>query len=202
MLRTTTLMIEKATVQIMWKEIFFIFVAIYVLRIITELYIVKKFKKLHKEFLSNNWDGLDEKMLKHRNLCNVFSDGPFNKPIRALHNNLCLGIASMALVNGNGIEFLQQMEYVKKEQEYELKAFVLSLYYRWRNNEEEAINYYNAFRECDSQNEELAIIMDKIFGESNNIQKDERYLNALKNFKNPAIIMLLEANGILVFEEA
>ena len=129
-------------VQIMWKDIFLTIVFIYGIRFVIDSYIIKGFKKVHKAFYSNDWNGLEGQIEKYQKISDQFSNGPWNKKIRGIYNTLCAFRASVALVEGKESIFLNQLNHIKKEEDFELKFFVLSLYYRSKNDNEKAFQYY------------------------------------------------------------
>lgn len=71
--------ISGSNVQIMWKEIAIILIILYLIRCLTDLYIIKEYKKILNSFFADEWRGLEQKIEKHQKLCNIFSNGPFNK---------------------------------------------------------------------------------------------------------------------------
>lgn len=190
--------VNEVHVQIMWKEIAIIFLLIFLLRCMTDVYIITIYKRINSSFYLGEWDGLEEKILRHRKICNVFSDGPFNKNIRVRYNGLCMALASMRLMQGDEADFLQQLNYVKKEEEYEMKAFILALYYRSKEQHEEAEKQYHKFSKCNSQSQNLKIVLDVLFEKQKEIQKDEAYRDAIRSFQNPAILKLFKDNNILL----
>ena len=184
--------INGITTQIMWTDIIITLAVIYALRTLTEVYIVKTYKKLNKAFFEGEWDGLEKKMIKHQNICNVFSDGPFNKDIRVLYNGLCVALASIGLMQGDEETFLRQLNYIKKEKEYEMKAFILSLYFCSKGNEEEAVIQYQKYLETNPKNKNAKNILEYLFGE-----KKEVPTSSVESFHNPAIIKLFKDNSII-----
>lgn len=178
-------------VQIMWKEIAIIFLCIYLMRCLTDFYIVYKYKKLNKAFYAGEWEGLEKKMIKHQNICNVFSDGPFNKNIRSLYNGLCVALASIGLLKEDEETFLRQLNCIKKDGEYEMKAFMLTLYYNSRGNKKEAIRQYQKYLSSNPRNQNMQDILEYIYEE-----KRELPISSAEGFQNPAIIKLLNDNKI------
>ena len=80
---------NTGTVQIMWKEIIVGFIILYLLRIVLDVYMIKKYEKLLKLFGVIEMDTLKLEAEKHLKLCNFFSVGPWNKAIYWTYNGLC-----------------------------------------------------------------------------------------------------------------
>lgn len=183
-------------VQIMWKEIAIIFLCIYLMRCLTDFYIVNKYKKLNKAFYAGEWEGLEKKLIKHQRICNVFSDGPFNKNIRTLYNGLCVALASIGLLEEDEETFVRQLNCVKKDEEYEMKAFMLALYYNSRGNEKEAIRQYRKYMTSNPRNKNMQEVLEYLYGE-----KKEVPISSVESFQNPAIIKLLNDNIITLSDK-
>ena len=184
---------NKIYIQIMWKEIAIILLFICLLRFLTDFYIVKKYKKLIKDFFAGEWERLEIKMIKHQKICNIFSDGPFNKKIRAFYNGLCVALASIGLVRGDEETFLRQLSYIKKPEEYEMKSFMLSLYYNSKKNEKEAIEQFHKYIESNPKSKNMQDVLEYLYE-----QKVVFPASSVKSFHNPAIIKLFVDNNIKV----
>lgn len=183
-------------IKIMWKEIVIILLILYSVRLAIDIYIKIIYNKIIEKFYTYNWDGLEEKVEKHRKICNVFSNGRWNKNVRLIYNGLCVVISSMAFLRGDDSEFINQLSCVKDEVNFEIKPFMLALYYRSRNDEVAMREYYNKFLDCNSHSEYTKVIMEKLFSEQM-LQKSENLHNAIKKFQNPGIIKLLQENGLI-----
>ena len=179
-------------VEIMWKEIAIILLIICLLRYTVDFYLVYKYKKLNNAFLEGRWEGLEEKLIKHRGICNIFSEGPFNRNIRVLYNGLCVALASIAYVRQDEEMFLYHLNYIKREDEYEMKAFILSLYYHAKKNEKKGEFYYKIYLNCSPKGKRMRDILEYIYGE-----RQELLPNSLESFRNPAIIKLFHENNII-----
>ena len=121
--------INGTEVQIMWKEIAVGLLVLYVIRLLIDLYIKTEYKQFNNLFYSHDWNGLDVKIRKHQRICDVFSKGPWNKNVCLMYNGLCVALASMALINNDVVDFLNQLHYIKNEDNFEIKHFILALYY-------------------------------------------------------------------------
>lgn len=184
-------------VQIMWKEIVCIFLFIYILRFFTDIYIITVYKKIYNKFYSNDWIRLEKKIKKHQNLCSVFTKGPFNKKIRVIYNGLCIILSSIALIEKKDLNFITELDKIKKEEEFELKSFILALYFYSKNDMQRAMNYYYKYCRCIHQDSNIESIMSYLFFN----QEDSKNVNevgiAIKSFKNPAILKLFKDTKLI-----
>lgn len=189
---------QHTNIQIMWKEIVFIFLFIYVIRFFTDMYIILGYKNINKNFYNQTWVGLKKKIRKHRKICSVFSGGTFNKKIRAIYNGLCMILSSMALINKKESEFISELDNVKKDIEFELKPFVLALYFRSKNDLSTATSFYYEYSRCIHHDKNIELIMNSLFSsqECNEINNETK--TAIRSFKNPAIILLLKDNNLII----
>lgn len=185
---------NTGVVQIMWKEIGIGFLILYVFRNILDIYMVKKYKKIVKMYGTIEINQLKLKAEKHLKLCDFFSVGPWNKQIYLIYNGLCWLLASISFSEDNEREFLEYLGRVKKENEYEMKSFVLFLYYRSKNEDNQAKYYYNLYLKCKHVDKDIAIIMDGIWNEQT---KNEVFRESVKRFNNPTLKKLLKDNRIL-----
>lgn len=85
--------VNGTSVQIMWNEIAIIIFLICFLRCVINVYILVVYNNIYKKFCSYDWVDLDKIIKKHQNICNIFSNGPFNKKVRL--NLLIAGNAKM-----------------------------------------------------------------------------------------------------------
>lgn len=181
----------------MWREIVFILLFIYIFRFFTDIYIITVYKKIYNKFYSNNWIGLEMKIKKHQKLCSVFTKGPFNKKIRLIYNGLCMILSSIALIEKNDLTFITELDKIKKEEEFELKPFILALYFHSKNDLQRAMNFYYKYCRCIHQDIYIESIMTYLFSN----QDDSKIVNeveiAIRSFKNPAILKLFEDNKLI-----
>lgn len=180
-------------VQIMWKEIGIGLLILYIFRIVLDIYIIEKYKRLVNMCKTVELDIVRLKAYKHLRLCDVFSVGPWNKKIYLIYNGLCWLLATISMVEDNESDFLMYLNKVKKEKEFEMKSFVLSLYFRSKN-----INlakyYYDLYLTSKHIDSDIAIIMDVIWNEK---EKTEAFNVSVKKFENPALKKIFRRNGIL-----
>lgn len=188
--------IGGSNVQIMWKEMVLIFIVLYLMRCLTDLYILRVYKKILNSFFAEDWSGLERKIEKHQKLCSIFSNGPFNKKIRYIYNTLCVVLASIKFINGNENEFLFHLGRIKRENEFEMKAFLLSLYYHSRGKMREAEEYYHYFLKCNSENQAARDILLYLFNPTQRTELEAVCVKAKQSFRNPAVIELFKANHL------
>lgn len=188
--------INGTHIQIMWKEIATILLVVYIIRLAIDLYIRTVYKKICDQFYSNIWDGLEEKIRKHLNICNVFSNGPLNKNVRRMYNGLCMALASILLVNNNEVAFVNQLHKIKNEYDFEMKSFALALYYYSLHDEAAAKKHYNEYLKCNHENKNINVIMEHLFSKENNTRSSDDIQAAMETFKNPAIVKLLKTGAV------
>ena len=152
-------------------------------------------EKIQNKFKSNYWDGLPDMIEKYKRTAAPFIKGWMNKGTRALYNCMCFYGASIALMEENEEEFLKQLNMIEKEEEYEMKPFILALYYRGRQRQEEAKECYQKFLNCKPQSKDVKIIMDNLFGEEMG-NKEPISGEILGSFRNCAILKLFEENKL------
>ena len=160
------------TVQIMWKEIGIGFIVLYVLRKLLDVYMIKKYEKLLTLFGVIEMDTLKLKAEKHLKLCDFFSVGPWNKSIYWTYNGLCWLLATISFVENNENDFLAYLGNIKKEQEFEMKSFALSLYYRSKGDITQAIRYYIVYLTSKHVNNDIAVVMNS----KRNEKKDPEFM--------------------------
>lgn len=189
---------NTGVVQIMWKEmgigLSVFLIVMYVFRNILDIYMIKTYKKIIEMYGKVEMETLKVKAKKHLKLCNYFSVGPWNKQIYLAYNGLCWLLASINLLEENEGEFLAYLKMIKKENEFEMKSFALSLYYRSKKDNNQAKYYYGLYLESKHVDNDIAIIMNSLFGE---IEKAELITESASRFSNPAIIKLFRDNEIL-----
>ena len=189
--------IKGTNIYIMWKEIGVMLLVVALIRLSIDIYIVKIYKKICKKFYSKAWNGLDGEIKKHRKLCNVFSVGPWNKNIRLMYNGCCVALASIALIKNDEVEFVNQLNLVKKETDFEMKSFMLALYYCSKQDEITAKKYFDSYLKCNKKNGDIKVIMDYLFVQGKTQQREE-FDCAIQKFQNPAILKLFEENKFYI----
>lgn len=177
--------------QIMWKEIGAGLLVIYLVRCTFDLYMVYKYKCIinqYKKSASSIWK---LKAIKHLKLCNVFAVGPWNKHIYKVYNGLCWFLASVAYDEGKENDFLKYLDCVKNEKEFEMKPFVLALYYRSKEKNNLANEYYDKFWACEHEDSNKATVLKGIFEGD---RENPAFFKAIEFFGNATITRLIEKN--------
>lgn len=181
------------TVQIMWKEIGIGLILLYLLRVVLDLYMLNKYKKLVALHGTISAEAFQTRAQKHLKLCGFFAVGPWNKQIYAAYNGICWLLAMDALQEGLEEVFLTWLSKVRKEEEFEAKAFTLSLYFRAKRQEKIAGQYYEMYLKSKHSDQNISVIMCGLFEGTEPIESIQKAAGALKN---PAVIKLLKDNGI------
>ena len=181
------------TVQIMWKEIGIGLILLYLLRVVLDLYMLNKYKKLVALHGTIPAEAFQTRAQKHLKLCGFFAVSPWNKQIYAAYNGLCWLLAMDALQEGQEEAFLTWLSKVRKEEEFEAKAFTLSLYFRAKGQEKIAGQHYEMYLKSKHSDQNISVIMRGLFEEK---ERAETINEAASAFRNPAIRKLLNENGI------
>ena len=178
----------------MWKEIIVGFIILYLLRGVLDVYMIKNNEKLLKLFGVIEMDTLKLEAEKHLKLCNFFSVGPWNKAIYWTYNGLCWLLATISYVEDDEYDFLAYLGKVKNEQEFEMKSFVLALYYRSKKDFNQARHYYDVYLTSKHVNNDIGVIMDSVWSGK---AKSELVAESVKKFENPVLRKLFAENHIL-----
>lgn len=177
----------------MWKEIGIGLIMLCILRSLLDVYMVKKYNKIVRQYGSISTDLLKKEACKHLVLCEHFAVGPFNKNIYLIYNGLCWLLASICLMEDNEKEFLNHLNRVRREREFELKPFALALFYFSKNDNLKAEEWHRLYLESTHHDDRLAVIMSDIF-ENQSLEKTMIY--ELTPFNNPALYRLINACAI------
>ena len=113
-----------------------------------------------------------------------------------MYNNLCNMAASMALLEGNEEEFLFHLSAVARENDYEVKPFMLSLYHLSKGHDKTAAKFYEHYLQCRQENRHIKVIMTHLFATSGTEVGSDALYESAAQFKNPAVIKLLGDLGI------
>jgi len=184
---------NTGTVQIMWKEIGIGLILLCLLRVILDIYMIKKYKTLVAMHGRIPAEAFRAKAQKHLKRCGLFAVGPWNKQIYAAYNGLCWLLAMDALQEGLEEVFLIWLSKVRKEEEFEAKAFTLSLYFRAKGQEKIAGQHYEMYLKSKHSDQNISVIMRGLF---EGTEQAETIREAAREFFNPALIQLLKNNGI------
>lgn len=186
-------------VRIMWKAIIIEFVVLYIVSNIICFYIIKKYQKIVTMY--NNNEELNKIRLEAEKLLDLsyfFAVGPWNKKMYLLYNGLCWLLATICYMEKDERGFLIYLERVKKEKEFELKSFVLTLYYRAKQVNNQVKYYCMLYENSVHKDDKISIIMGYIMGK---IDEESLLEESVNNFKNPVIIELLEKNKLCVHKK-
>lgn len=176
--------------QIMWKEIAIILLIVFVLRYVAYIYAKKVYINLYNQFCSNKWDGIERKLERHRKFCRIFSGG-YNKNERLIYNEICVMLASLALIKNDETAFVAHLGEIKKSNEFAKKHFLLALYYRAKQKDKAADISYNDFLKCADKNGDMITVLEYLFRQETHFDSA-----SVKAFKNPAVIKLFKENGL------
>lgn len=188
---------DTVNIQIMWKEIAIIFVVVFLIRIACDIYLFVGHKQVAKSFFAQDFSRLERKTMTVQKMCRFFSFGARHKKIMLMHNDCCCILASMALLQGNEEQFLIHLSGIMKEENYETKSFMLSLYHLSKGNSDIATKYYEHYLSCYHENPHMQTIMTHLFMPTDAPNESETIRVAASQFKNHAIKQLLNSLGIL-----
>lgn len=177
-------------VTIMWKEILIIFTVLFFVRVLIDVYMLKQHQYILNEFYLGNYAKIISKAEKLRKVCDVFSAAPYNKKTCLMYNNLCCVLASIGLIYDKESVFLENLYRVKREETYEMKSFLLALFF-FKRDSSKARECYDSYLHCKNENDNIGIIMKKLFTFSKDIS-EEQYTQAKQSFNSPVIIKMLE----------
>ena len=97
-------------------------------------------------------------------------------------------------VEDDEYDFLAYLGEVKNEQEFEMKSFVLALYYRSKKDFNQARHYYDVYLTSKHVNNDIGVIMDSVWSGK---AKSELVAESVKKFENPVLRKLFAENHIL-----
>ena len=177
-------------VTIMWKEILIIFTVLFFVRVLIDVYMLKQHQYILNEFYLGNYAKIISKAEKLRKVCDIFSAAPYNKKTCLMYNNLCCVLASIGLLYDKESVFLDNLYRIKREETYELKSFLMALYF-FKRDSSKARTCYDSYLQCKHENANVSIIMKKLFTISEDISM-EQYTQAKQSFNNPVIMKMLE----------
>lgn len=185
-------------VEFLFRKDFWIVVLIgYLLRSLWHCYLILSYKKMLKCFIMCDHDkslALAQKLQRQM----YPSAFPNKKRFLPFYNNVCQILASLALLNQDDTQFLLQLDKVQEKDTYPLKSFTLALYFRSKGQFETAKVQYTEFLSCSGIESHMRTVMDFLFAAEESTVGEDILQHAVKQFKNPAIILLLERNGLTV----
>ena len=182
------------TVKIGWKFIIIGSAVLFLWIVFIDVSMLVKHNSTTKKYYSGNFKGLTKELKRLQSVSDIFSINPRNKNREMIFNTTCIFLASIALLNGDENGFLLELNKVKSEKRCEIKPFMLSLFYKSKNNIQSAEMYYQVFKDCEHSNESMCVIMNYLF-DREDTTTIEAFANAVSALRNPAIIQLLDAIG-------
>lgn len=180
----------NGTFNVMWKEILIIFIVVFLIRAFLDVYMIINYNKVMRKFYLGYFEDIEVNIKRFISLCDVFSLAPWNKKTCFMYNNLCIVLASVALLNNNDTKFLFELNKIKREHSYELKSFMLTLYYYSKNDIIKAKQFYENHSKIKKNDENLSIVLNNLF--SYELFNDNGlYESLIKSLNNQAIIKML-----------
>lgn len=176
--------------KIEWKFIIVELVVLFLCIIFIDVYMIVKHNSTTKKYYSGNFKGLVKELKRLQSVSNIFSKNPRSKNREMIFNTTCIFLASISLLNGDENGFILELNKVKNEKRCEIKPFMLSLFFKSKNDIQNAEMYYQVFRKCEHSNKSMIVVMDYLFVNEDTITIEE-FTNAVNTFRNPAIIKLL-----------
>lgn len=185
--------VDATDVGIAFEIVVYSFLVLILLRIIIQFVTLLLHNDICRKLDSLELHEAKKKVHRIRKVCKLFSWGLFSKQMRFMYNNLSWVLASISFRENNEEEFLCFMDCIKRQEEFELKAFVLALYYLAENKLEEAEKWFEQYKKCSRQDITSEKILKVLFdGE----EKDEFFNKAVESYKSPVIVQLFKENSI------
>lgn len=185
---------KNGVTTFLWKETIIVIILICVIFIFLGIFTVRSFNKVIERYYPNDLFSAESTLNRIR----LWSDflSVKNDKICLVYNHTCYLLASIELLKGNDRAFLRELDGIKKEDDFELKSFMLALYYRSKGNGDMAVKEYSKYIQCSKHEKDIQIIMCGLFDGGEDFKSDDLFLNALNTFKNPAIIKLFVDNEL------
>lgn len=184
-------------IEIMWKEILLILLAVFVLRGLLAQYLVVQHRRFVERYYMGKWSGLKNACEKHKRIAHFIAGGPLNPWGPVIYNDFCLIIASMAYLEGDIDTFLEQLHLSKKTKLHSLTPAFLACYYRSVDDFEKANQHYAEYTLREKKDKNVTVVLEHLFAAQQSVNSStESIVEALNDMKNPALLKLLEQNGI------
>lgn len=177
--------------RIGWNVIIIELVILLLLIILADVYMIVKHNSTTKKYYSGNFKGLVKELKRLQFVSNIFSLNPRNRNREMIFNTTCVFLASIFLLNDDENGFIRELSKIKSETRYEIKPFMLALFFKSKNDMQNAEMCCQAFKNCEHINENMNVVMNYLFSNDEEVKNDE-FGNAVNSFRNPAIIKLLE----------
>lgn len=178
--------------QIMWKEIFFFWTVAFIVRIVIEIYLIYRYNYIIRRFYSNDFADLKILIKRIKNIYDLFSKQKLSKRTCLMYNNICCVLASIAFLENQDEVFFRELNLIKREEKYEMKSFMLALFYLSKKDKLRAQSYYENYLLCEFENENIKVVMEYFFNFEHYKKNNTSFEVACKSFKNPAVLKLLE----------
>lgn len=175
-----------------WNVIIIELLVLLFLIILADVYMIVKHNSITKKYYSGNLKGLDKELKRLQFVSHIFSLNPRNRNRETIFNTTCIFLASISLMNGDENGFLNELRKIKSEKRCEMKPFMSALFFKSKNDMQNAELCYQAFKNCEHSNENMGVVMDYLFSTEETATTDA-FTNAVNSFRNPAIIQLLDA---------
>lgn len=180
----------------LWKETLIVIILICVIFIFLGIFTVRAFNKVIERYYPNDLFSAENTLNRIRLLSGFLSMGVRNDKMCLVYNHTCYLIASIELLRGNERAFLRELDSIKKENDFEIKSFMLSLYYRSKHDCERSKIFYDKYLMCNHHENDMKIVLSYVFDELEDIKNNNLFKDAVKGFRNPAIIKLFQDNNI------
>ena len=188
---------KNGVTTFLWKETLIVIIFICVVFIFLGIFTVRSFNKVIERYYPNDLLSAENKLNRIRLLSGFLSLGVQNDKICLVYNHTCYLIASIELLRGNERDFLRELDGIKKENSFEIKSFMLSLYYRSKHDFEKSKLFYDKYLMCNHHEKDMQIVLSCVFDDLDDLKNNIIFKDAVKGFKNPAIIKLFQDNNIL-----
>ena len=188
---------KNGVTTFLWKETLIVIILICAIFIFLGIFTVRAFNKVIERYYPNNLFSAENTLNRIRSLSGFLSLGVRNDKMCLVYNHTCYLIASIELLRGNERAFLRELDGVKKENSFEIKSFMLSLYYRSKHDFEKSKLFYDKYLMCNHHEKDMQIVLSCVFDDLDDLKNNIIFKDAVKGFKNPAIIKLFQDNSIL-----
>ena len=188
---------KNGVTTFLWKETLIVIILICAIFIFLGIFTVRAFNKVIERYYPNNLFSAENTLNRIRSLSGFLSLGVRNDKMCLVYNHTCYLIASIELLRGNERDFLRELDGIKKENSFEIKSFMLSLYYRSKHDFEKSKLFYDKYLMCNHHEKDMQIVLSCVFDDLDDLKNNIIFKDAVKGFKNPAIIKLFQDNNIL-----
>ena len=160
-------------------------------------YMRRQYRQAMKMWNAGKWDGLEGQLRKLHKHFSVFRIG---SETQGICDQLAFMAASLALLRGNGDVFERDCRAIGLSRTHSPHLFAMALHARARGEEQEAQQWREHYAACSKHLPQMDAVMAYLF-EGENAVTPEQLQEALKGFRNPALWLLLEQNGLPAVHE-